>query len=78
MLDAETMRTLDDATEGVDVVEVYYWWGSDTRCSVGVYQGLEKDELGEWLIRRENRPDVRMIDVVRIRRLKPVGAGKKE
>lgn len=72
-MDQQSLCELDNAVEGLDVLEVHYWFGPEQRTSVGCYDGLAKDWDGNWVIRRQNRPAVRMIDVTKIRRLKPVG-----
>lgn len=69
-MDAESRKLCDDLIEGRDVVEIEYLFDDQRRMSIGVFRGWEKDHIGEWCIIREARPDVRMIDVLSVKRLK--------
>lgn len=74
-MDDASRKLLDDLDAG-DVLEIDYYAGSglnDVRTGVGVFQRYAKDERGEWVVRRENRPDIALIDIVSIRVLTQAG-----
>jgi hypothetical protein len=71
----DTRKLIDDLWCG-DVLEIDYYGMSmeDKRTSVGVFEGYCKNESGDWVLRRVNRPDLAFIDIVEIRVLTPAGS----
>jgi hypothetical protein len=75
-MDDDTRRLIDDINFG-DVLEIEYCGLSkkDVRVGVGVFEGFAKNEFGEWVIQRLNRPDIAAFDIKSIRILPQVKEG---
>jgi hypothetical protein len=69
-VDQDSMAVLDDLNAGIDTIEIDHWDDSELKTRVGVFVGLDTDGLGNWIIQTSGRPDVKLIDVTEIRRIK--------
>jgi hypothetical protein len=64
-----SIALLDDLNAG-DTIEIDHWDDSELKTRVGVFSRLDTDGLGNWIIQTEGRPDIKVIDVTEIRRIK--------
>jgi hypothetical protein len=64
-----SIALLDDLNAG-DTIEIDHWDDSELHTRVGVFDRLDTDGLGNWIIQTSGRPDIKVIDVTEIRRIK--------